>query len=146
MSFTLTVEDPVSDHDAVLDRHKRFLASFASEDYEVMRDFLTKDHVGMPPNRPRMHGRDDAEAFWREGFELAESSFSSHNQTIEVNGDTATDVFDFVMTIKPRDGSPALEDHCKCVWLWRRDADGTWRLACAIWNSDLDVPKLWSGG
>ena len=136
----------MSDHDAVLERHRGFLASFASEDFARMRDFITEDHVGMPPNRPRQIGRDAAEAFWREGFEVAESSFSSNNQAIEITGDTAVDVFDFVMTIKPRDGSPTIEDHGKCVWVWRRDADGMWRVASAIWNSDLVEPKLWSGG
>ena len=136
----------MSEHDAIVARHNDFIASFASAEFTVMRDFLTEDHLGMAPSRPRMHGRDEAEAFWREGFEIADSSFTSANQSLEVDGDRATDVFDFVMTIKPRDGSPALEDHGKCVWHWRKDGDGTWRLALAIWNSDLAEPKLWSGG
>ena len=64
----------MSDHDAIVARHEGFIASFASADYAAMRDFITEDHVGMPPSRPRMVGRDPAEAFWREGFEMADSS------------------------------------------------------------------------
>lgn len=136
----------MTERDAMLKRHKGFLASFASQDYAAMRDFITADHVGMPPSRPRLIGRDQSEAFWREGFEVADSSLSTQNQVVDVAGNKATDTFDFVMTIKPRDGSPAVEDHGKCVWLWRKDGDGSWRVASAIWNSDLTEPKLWSGG
>ena len=133
-------------HEEIVSRHRGFLASFATEDYPTMRDFLTEDHVGMPPGRPRTAGRDEAEAFWREGFAIAKSSFSSHDQEVTVTGDWAVDQFGFVMTIVPHDGSPSVRDEGKCVWVWRREDDGAWRVASAIWNSDLSEPALWSGG
>ncbi|HSM04650.1 MAG TPA: DUF4440 domain-containing protein, partial [Longimicrobiales bacterium] len=122
------------------------LAAFAAEDYAAMRAFLTEDHLGMPPARPAMKGRDEAEAFWREGFDIARSAFTSHAQRITVSGDWAIDRFGFVMTIEPRDGSPGIRDEGKCVWIWHREDDGVWRLESAIWNSDLAEPALWSGG
>ena len=61
----------MSERDAVHQRHQGFLASFATENYAEMHDFITDDHVGMPPNRPRLVGRDQVDAFWREGFEIA---------------------------------------------------------------------------
>ena len=136
----------MSDHDAVIARHQEFLASFAAEDYPTMRECLTEDHVGMAPGRPQMVGRDEAESFWREGFAVAKSTLASHAQELKVNGDSAIDRFGFVMTIAPHDGSPSVRDEGKCMWIWRRDADGAWRLASAIWNSDLAEPALWSGG
>jgi ketosteroid isomerase-like protein len=136
----------MSENDQVLARHRGFISSFATEDYAAMREFLTEDHVGMPPARRQMNGRDEAEAFWREGFEVAKSAFTSHDEDIMVSGDWAIDRFSFIMNIEPRDGSPRVRDEGKCVWLWRKDDDGTWRLASAIWNSDLPQPALWSGG
>ena len=136
----------MSDHDEIAARHQANLASFAAEDYSTMREFLTEDHVGMAPGRPQMVGRDEVESFWREGFAIAKSSFTSHAQEITVNGDSAVDRFGFLMTIVPHDGSPTVRDEGKCVWLWRKDADGSWRIAASIWNSDLPEPALWSGG
>lgn len=136
----------MSAHDEIMSRHQSFIAAFAAEDYTGMREYLTEDHVGMAPARPQMIGRDDAEAFWREGFEMAKSAFTSHAEDVTVLGDTAIDRFGFVMKIEPRDGSPAIRDEGKCLWVWRRESDGAWRLAAAIWNSDSPEPALWSGG
>ena len=135
----------MSAHDEVMSRHQSFIAAFAAEDYTGMRDFLSEDHVGMAPGRPQMHGRDEAEAFWREGFEVAKSAFTSHGEDLTMLGDTVIDRFGFVMKIEPRDGSPAIRDEGKCVWVWRRESGGVWRLATAIWNSDSAEPSLWSG-
>jgi ketosteroid isomerase-like protein len=136
----------MSAHAEIISRHQSFIALFGSEDFTGMREFLTEDHVGMAPARPQMMGRDEAEAFWREGSEVAESAFTSHAQDVTVLGDTAIDRFGFVMKIAPRDGGPAIRDEGKCLWVWRREADGVWRLATAIWNSDSAEPALWSGG
>jgi ketosteroid isomerase-like protein len=31
------------------------------------------------------------------------------------------------------------------VWIWRRESDGAWMVASAVWNSDLATAGLWSG-
>jgi len=136
----------MSDRDQVVARHRGFISSFATENYPVMREFLTEDHIGMAPARPQMTGRDEAEAFWREGFKIAKSAFTTHAQEVTVSGDCAIDRFKFVMNIEPRDGSPKVRDEGKCIWVWRKERDGAWRVASAIWNSDLAQPALWSGG
>jgi ketosteroid isomerase-like protein len=136
----------MSDNDQILALHHEFISSFAKEDHAAMREVLTEDHVGMAPGRPQMSGRDEAEAFWREGWEVAKSAFTSHNENITVSGDWAIDRFRFVMSIEPRDGSPRVRDEGKCVWVWRKESDGKWRLSSAIWNSDASEPALWSGG
>ena len=136
----------MSDNDQILARHRAFIAAFAKQDVASMREVLTDDHVGMAPGRPQMNGKDEAEAFWREGFQVAKSAFTSHDEDVTVIGDWAIDRFKFVMSIEPLDGGPQVRDEGKCVWVWRKDRDGTWRLSSAIWNSDLPEPALWSGG
>lgn len=136
----------MTDRDAVSARHDEFVASFATEDVEAMSEFLSDDHVGMPPNQPQLVGKDAAKEYWRNGFSMASSEFSTRSRSVTVAGDVAVDRFQWEMAVSPRDGSPAMRDTGKCVWIWRRGADGTWRLATAIWNSDLDKPALWGGG
>lgn len=136
----------MSDSDAVVARHKGFVGSFATGDVSVMADFLTEDHVGMPPGRPQIVGRAGAQEFWREGFSTADSEFTSHSQDITMAGSVAVDRFRWNMVVTPHDGSPRIEDTGKCVWVWRRDPDGEWRVATAIWNSDQSQPTPWTGG
>jgi len=135
----------MSDLDAIVARHNGFLAAFANEDLPVMAEHLTEDHTGMAPNRPQMSGRTEAQDFWREGFAAAKSGFTTRAQDVTVAGDIAVDHFKWDMTIAPHDGSPSVQDTGKCLWIWRREADGAWRLAMAIWNSDLTEPGLWAG-
>jgi ketosteroid isomerase-like protein len=40
----------------------------------------------------------------------------------------------------PVDGGEALEDVCKGIIIYRRQADGSWRVARDMWNSDLPAP------
>lgn len=135
----------MSDSDEIVARHRSFVASFATRDPSVMAEFLTEDHVGMPPGRPRLVGRAEAQEFWGEGFSTADSEFSSHSQDITMAGSLAVDRFHWDMVVRPHDGSPPIEDTGKCVWVWRRDEDGAWRVATAIWNSDRSTPTPWTG-
>ncbi len=135
----------MSDAEAVVTRHQAFISTFATQDLEALAGFLTEDHVGMAPGQPQMTGRDEAKEFWRQGFSTADSSFTSHSQDVTVAADMAIDRFNWDMTISPRDGSPSVKDTGKCVWVWRRDGDGAWRLASAIWNSDQSEPTPWTG-
>ncbi len=135
----------MSDSDAVVARHREFISTFATQDLEAMADFLTEDHIGMPPGRPGMSGREEAKAFWRQGFSMADSSFTSRSQDVTMAGDFAIDRFHWDMTISPHDGSAGIKDTGKCVWIWRREGDGVWRLATAIWNSDQTEPTPWTG-
>lgn len=136
----------MSDRDAVIARHDGFVAAFGTEDVGRMAEFLTEDHIGMPPGRPQQVGRAAAKEFWREGFAAARSEFTTTSRDLTIVGDTAIDRFSFDMNIAPRDGGAAIHDTGKCVWVWRRDPDGAWRVALAIWNTDMPQPALWSGG
>ena len=135
----------MSDSDAIVARHEGFIAAFATEDFPTMIEYLTDDHIGMAPNQPQMVGRDAAQEFWRRGFSMAKSAFTSRSQDLTVAGDIAVDRFNWDMTMTPHDGSPSTQDTGNCVWIWRREGDGAWRVALAIWNSDLAEPGLWSG-
>jgi ketosteroid isomerase-like protein len=63
-----------------------------------------------------------------------------------VSGDIAVDRFSWTLDMAPRTGGTAIHDEGKCIWIWRREADGKWRHANAIWNSDLAQPDAGIGG
>ena len=136
----------MSDADTIRTRREEWLAAFAAEDIPAMSDFVTEDHHAIPPNQAQRMGRDAAHEFWRQGFAAAKTVFSTRDHNLAVVGDLAIDRFSWDMQISPHDETSTLEDSGGCVWIWRRDSDGAWRVQTAIWNSDRAQPGLWSGG
>ena len=58
--------------------------------------------------------------------------------TVEVTelGDTAYEVGDYTMKMQPP-GADAMSDRGKYLVVWKRQADGAWKLAVDIWNTNL---------
>ena len=135
----------MSDSETIARRRAQFAASFNREDIAALSDLITEDNVAMPPNRPALRGKDENRTFWREGFAAAESRLSIVPETLDVSGDIAVDRFRWSMDSAPRSGGEPIHDEGKNIWIWRRQPDGGWRLAQAIWNSDLPKSGLWSG-
>lgn len=135
----------MSDKETIARQRAEFVAAFNIEDTEAMAKFLPDDHVGMPPIRPTIRGLDGARAFWREGFAAAKSRFSLASEELEVIGDVAIDSLRWTMDSTPKSGGKTVHDKGKCIYIWRRQRDGSWKLARAIWNSDLAQAGLWSG-
>lgn len=135
----------MSDRDTISRRRTDFLNAFNKEDVEAMAPFVTDDHIGMPPNRPALTGLDATRHFWREGFRAASSRLAVVPDELVIAGDTAIDQFHWTMDSTPRSGGSAIHDEGKCIWIWQRESDGSWKIARAIWNSDLATAGLWSG-
>jgi ketosteroid isomerase-like protein len=44
------------------------------------------------------------------------------------------------LTLTPKAGGNTIEDRGNCIWLWRRQGDGSWKVARAMWNSPQPMP------
>jgi uncharacterized protein (TIGR02246 family) len=97
---------------------------------------LTGDHLTMPPDGPALA---DVRALrtWHEQRIAAYAMKGTWtSDDLRVEGDGAVDAWHGVFSLTPRAGGAPLSMSAKGVWLWRREADGQWRLARSIWNSD----------
>ena len=135
----------MTDQEAITRVRAQFVASFNRGDISTLSDLITEDNVAMPPNRPMLHGKDECRAFWQEGFAAAESRFSVTPLETDIAGDIAVDLFRWTMDSAPRAGGEPVHDEGKNLWIWRRHKDSGWKLARAIWNSDLPQGGVWSG-
>ena len=111
-----------------------------------MSKLVTKDHLIMAPNRPEMKGLEAAQEFWRSGFSIAKTSMEMETQDVAIVDNVAIDRFHWTQQIKLHDTGDLIEDKGKCIWIWRCEHDGSWRMESAIWNSDLPNAGTWSGG
>jgi ketosteroid isomerase-like protein len=136
----------MTDHESINRLRAQFVASFNREDISALSELISDDNVAMPPNRPLLNGKGENIAFWSEGFAVAESRVSVTPEELEVQGDLAFDRFRYVMESAPKSGGAMACDEGKCIWLWRRQSDGGWKVARAIWNSDLPQGQtVWTG-
>lgn len=110
-----------------------------------MAAILADDSIGIAPNRPALRGKDAARQHWREGIAMASSRFAVVPEELELLGDVAIDQFHWTVDSTPPPGGSPIHDEGKCVWIWRRQRDDSWKIARSIWNSDLANAGLWSG-
>jgi ketosteroid isomerase-like protein len=135
----------MSDRSSIATRRAAFLEAFNSENLDGMAALLTDNHIGMPPNRPPLIGKDANRAFWQEGISVARSHFAIGTEELLILDDVAIDRFRWAVDSTPRGGGAPIHDEGKCVWIWQRQSDGDWKILRAIWNSDLATAGLWSG-
>jgi uncharacterized protein (TIGR02246 family) len=117
---------------------KRWLEAFNGGDAAGVAQQYEADARLMAPNAPIQQGQAAIEAFVKE-FVATEAQLSFALLTIHETPDLSVAVGTYVMTIPVPGGEPQ-QDEGKFVEVWRRQADGSWKIADDIFNSDLPAP------
>ena len=121
---------------AIEAQNRAFGEAVRAADPAAIGALYSADGAVLPPNAPRVEGRDAVSEFWSNA--LASGVASAVLTTEEVSyagGDTATEVGSALLSAE--DGSAL--DEGKYVVVWRR-ADGAWRMHRDIWNSNRALP------
>ncbi len=134
--------DTQADADAVRALADRELAAAAAGDPSMFSAMLTADAVMMPPNEPARAGA--AVLPWVQDFMAAVtvSNASYQHDEVTILGDVAIHRFSFTWTITPRAGGTPFTETGKGIHIMRRQADGTWRIAHDVWNTDAPAPSM----
>ena len=136
----------MSDSETIARRRAEFVAALNRQDISLLSDIRAQNSIDMPPNRPAIRGLNAIQAYWREGFAQTETRFTVFPEQLEIDGATAVDRFRWSAESAPLSGGDVVHDEGISVWTWRRQEDGAWKLALAIWNSDLAQGQtVWTG-
>ena len=117
-------------------RQNDFAGSFVAGNADGFLASVTKDMVIMPPDEPPLSGHENIRA-WLEGFFAAYSTELVYTGSeVTVCGDTAFEAYAFRWTLTPVDGMEGKTIHQagKGVYVFRRQTDGSWKVARDIWN------------
>jgi ketosteroid isomerase-like protein len=123
-----------ADKAAIMEQRAAFTAAVNAADWDKAVAVYTDDAVAMAPNAPTSNGRLSI----RDGFASMPpmGDFKTTGEQFLPAGDQAVIRGGYVMNLMPPGAPAAIADTGKFVEVWRRQGDGSWKLAIDIWSSD----------
>ena len=97
---------------------------------------LSADHITLAPNEPLLADEQRYRAWHQSRIDSFTFSITFSSEDIRLEGDLAVERWSSALKLTPRAGGTDIEDQSKGLWVWQRQADGTWKLLWSIWNSD----------
>lgn len=90
----------------------------------------------LPTNSPMLSGRQAIQEFWQGAINMGVKGATLRTVELEEIGTTAIEIGAYTMDIQPA-GGQAMKDTGKYVVIWKRQSDGSWKIAVDIFNTDL---------
>jgi ketosteroid isomerase-like protein len=115
-----------------------FYSSVESADVEARIALFADDVIMMPNHWTMSRGKEDVAAVFRAS---AGAVFQIRDREVvkaSVSGDLAYTVNSYYYTYHAAEDEPQWHK-TKNIHIWRRDADGLWKLQADIWNSDVPI-------
>lgn len=123
--------------------HQKWLASITAGDLEQVLAPLAPDFVLLPPNDTALTGLAAARTFFQ--GRLAWSQGVTHTEAkADLNEVVATGDWGFVRVtshsrVQPKSGGAPEGHNTKYIQIWRRQPDGSWKIARDIFSSNDPV-------
>ncbi len=126
-----------ADQTAIRQVEENYVKLANAKDFKGAAALYADDAIVLLPNQAAFQGRAAIQAWMEAPPPL--SNFQMKSLEIEGRGDLAYDRGTYSMTVTPAGAAP-IEDHGKYLTIWRKQADGSWKVLRDIWNSDLPLP------
>ena len=113
----------------------------AAKEIERLLTFYADDASVIPPNSPRLTGKEAISKFVSEmattpGFAMSEQTIEA---AVSSAGNLGYTLDLYELTINDPEGKP-VTDRGQDLHIWKKQSDGTWKIVVDIWNSDLPLP------
>ena len=125
---------------ALRDLDAQWSAAAGSKDLEKTISFYSEDAIVLPTNAPAATTKDAIRNTWRDLLASPGLAISWKTTKVEVakSGDIAYTTGTYELAMNDASGKP-INDRGKYVEVWKKQADGKWKVAIDIWNSDLPL-------
>ena len=121
----------------IVDAQALWEQAFATGDGRKAAEMaFTEDARLLPDGAPIVEGRDAIAAYWQQGFDAGFRDLDLGLVAVEMVGDdTMIETGTWAVTFPAADGSDATVGG-KALVVWKKQADGVWRMAQDMWNMD----------
>jgi ketosteroid isomerase-like protein len=99
----------------------------------------TEDALVLPPNLPLVRGRGQIRELFREMLEAGGGNLTRETTPLHVDGSLGYGVGGFTFSTDHRGSEPVYQTG-KHLLVYRRQADGTWKVAVDMFSSNLPAP------
>jgi uncharacterized protein (TIGR02246 family) len=117
----------------IQERLDRYVAAFNDGDADAAAETWADDSKQLAPGAPPAVGRDAIRESIR-GVQQMSPQLELQSVDVLVEGNVAIETGTWSVKLQTPDGR--VEDGGPAVRVWRRGADGVWRLYRDIWNSE----------
>ena len=126
-----------ADEKAVRDLDLQWSVAAANKDLEKTVSFYAADALVLPPNAPAASTKEAIRKSWKELLESpnAAISWTATKSEMAKSGEIAYTTGTYQLSMSGPDGAP-INDKGKYVEIWKKQADGKWKCAVDIYNSD----------
>src|SRR5689334_17924484 len=116
-------------------------AAATARDVDKLVSFYADDAVVLPAHKTIATTRDAIRKLFQNMLGIPGINLSWKPTKVDVagSGDIAYSFGTYELTM-PDDGGKTISDHGKYVAIWKKQSDGSWKVATDIWNTDLPVP------
>src|SRR5262249_52339872 len=125
-----------ADERAVRDADEQWSKVAAAKDLDKTVSFYGDDAVVLPPNQAAVTTKEGIRNLWK-GFldSLTDINWKTTRVDTAKSGDMAYLIGTYEMTMK--DGTKDRGKYCE---VWRKQADGKWKVSADMFSSDLPAP------
>jgi uncharacterized protein (TIGR02246 family) len=128
-------QSATSEEPAIRAQNAKWLDAIAKKDADAIAAMYATDGEFMPPNAPKVTGRDAIKAAWQGMFQIpgVGLTFTTDKFVFSKSADLAVDIgsYDF----KSESGGSSVNDKGKSVVTWVK-RDGTWLVLTDMFSSD----------
>jgi uncharacterized protein (TIGR02246 family) len=126
---------------AVRDQDAEWSKAAESRDVDKLVSFCADDAVVLPAHAAIATTKDSIRNIFQRLLSIPgiALSWKPTKVTVARSGDLAYSSGTYEMSA-PDDSGKSVTDHGKYVAVWKKQADGNWKVAVDIWNTDLPLP------
>jgi uncharacterized protein (TIGR02246 family) len=134
-----------ADRAAIEQLHERDAAAAKKGDVKTLMDLWTVDGVALPPGEQPVKGIDAIRSWLGKDAastaNLEITNYAMDFQEVKLFGDDAVEWARTSVTVKPKGAPFGMRASGNLMRMLRRQPDGTWKVARAIWNMEKPVPE-----
>ena len=111
-------------------------------DYATVASVYTEDAIALLNGMPALRGKQAIQegiATMFKAMGLNDAKITTND--VEVHGDVALEMGTYEMTVRPPGAKADMVDKGKFIAVWKKEADGTWKLHRDAPSSDAPPPK-----
>jgi uncharacterized protein (TIGR02246 family) len=135
-------DTPAADEQTIRDLDAKWEKTAGARDLDGTLSFYSRDAVVLPGNAPIVIGKDAIRALWVSLLSPDISlSWQANKVDVSRSGDLAYVIGTYTLSAKDAQGKPAT-DRGKFLEVYKKQGDGSWKIAVDMYNSDLAVPPV----